>query len=161
MTFRGRPRLLVGVVLLFCGLLGVKGASAQTTSGSIQGKVVDPSGAVVTGAAVLATAADGTSHAASSSGQGVYTFQNLPPGKYNLEVISAGFALFKADVDVTAGQSKNFDVSLTIEQEKQQVVVSSDAPTVDVSPKTTQTPSPYPEKSSTRFQMTPMNCRPT
>jgi hypothetical protein len=134
MTFRGCQRLLVGVLLLFWSLLGVKGASAQTTSGSIHGKVVDPSGAVVAGAAVLATAADGTSHAATSSGQGVYSFQNLPPGKYNLEVISAGFALFKADVDVTAGQSKNFDVSLTIEQEKQQVVVNSDAPTVDVSP---------------------------
>src|SRR5579863_3250241 len=80
-----------GVVLL---LLLPAGLFAQTTisSGSVQGTVTDPSGAVVRGATVTVTnkATGGTIQATTDS-SGIYTSGALTPGTYTIRVEAKGF----------------------------------------------------------------------
>src|SRR5271155_4673541 len=111
-------------------------AFAQTaTPGALHGQVLDPSNAAVTGATVLLTDAAGHSTGATTNQQGAFDLKNLAPGKYSLEVVAKGFALYKnEDVEIVAGQVKNLNISLTIEEQEQQVVVSGETPIVDVNP---------------------------
>jgi hypothetical protein len=114
-------------------------AAAQTTAqagtGTMRGQVTDPSAAAVVGASIIATAPDGTSLAATTNRDGVFELKNVAPGKYTVEVIAPGFALYKNDaVQVAAGQIQQLNLSLTIEAEQQQVTVTDQAGAVDVSP---------------------------
>src|ERR1700685_708176 len=113
--------------------------AAQTTTpgatGTIRGQVTDPSAAAVVGASIIATAADGTSLAATTNRDGVFELKGVAPGKYTVEVIAKDFALYKNDaVQVAAGQIQQLNVTLTIEAEQQQVTVTDQAAAVDVSP---------------------------
>ena len=97
--------------------------------------MTDPSAAAVVGASIIATAADGTSLAATTNRDGVFELKGVAPGKYTVEVIAPGFALYKNDaVQVAAGQIQQLNVTLTIEAEQQQVTVTGESGAVDVSP---------------------------
>ena len=69
--------------------------SATAATGALHGQVLDPSNAAVTGATVVLTGADGTSAGATTNQQGAFDLKNLAAGKYTLEVIAKGFALYK------------------------------------------------------------------
>src|SRR5579863_4461423 len=59
-------------------------AASQSTSGSLRGQVIDPSGAAIAGANVVLTpaAASSTPIKAQANGQGQYEFNALAPGQY-------------------------------------------------------------------------------
>jgi hypothetical protein len=62
-------------------------------SGSISGTVMDQSGALVAGARVRLTRQDQSpSQEALSGGDGQFSFTNVPPGSFQLTIVSAGFA---------------------------------------------------------------------
>ena len=109
---------------------------AQANSGAVRGTVTDPAGAVVPGATVNITTTDGhTLASAVSDASGSYQSHNLAPGTYIIIVTAHGFAPSASKaVTITAGQTRQFDVKLEIEVEKQQVVVNEDTPTVSVDP---------------------------
>ena len=110
-------------------------ATVQTGTGTIRGQVTDPSTAAVVGASIIATAPDGTSLATTTNRDGIFELKGVVPGKYTVEVIAKGFALYKNDaVQVAAGQVQQLTVALTIEVEQQQVTVTGDSGAVDVSP---------------------------
>src|SRR5881392_881718 len=76
MRFRQRVMLFVGVCLLAAGRLG-----AQTVGGSLQGLVVDPTGAAVPGARVTIVHVDtATSRELTADDGGRYHAPILPPG---------------------------------------------------------------------------------
>src|SRR5579863_5833741 len=109
--------------------------AAQVGTGTIRGQVTDPSAAAVVGASIIATAEDGTSLAATTNRDGVFELKGVAPGKYTVEVIAKGFALYKNDaVQVAAGQVQQLNASLIIETEQQQVTVSEQPGAVDVAP---------------------------
>lgn len=81
--------------------------SAQT--GTVQGRVADSSGTVVVGAAVTV---DRTSLRATPAGRGTYLIVGVPAGSRVLRVRSLGFAPESITVNVVAGQTTNFDVTL-------------------------------------------------
>src|SRR5271169_3128711 len=121
------------VFLLFSISLG--SVSAQTSSGTLRGKISDPSGAVVPLATVTATGADGKVHAVQSNRDGVYEVRGLAPGPYTVTAVAKGFALdTEADVQINPGQTQNFDIQLQIAVEQQHVEVQEESPTVAVSP---------------------------
>lgn len=71
-------------------------AMAQTTKGTIAGVVTDKSGAVVPGATVTATAANGGDTRTATTGQsGEYRLETLTPGEYVVTVKAQGFAITK------------------------------------------------------------------
>jgi hypothetical protein len=109
---------------------------AQATTGVIRGTVSDPSGAVIPNATVSITTPDGhTLASATSDASGAYQTRALPAGTYIILANASGFAPSSSKaVVVAAGQSKQFDIALQIQVEKQQVVVNEDTPTVSVDP---------------------------
>ena len=125
-----RAALLATLVMAF-----VQTVFAQGGTGTLRGQVTDPSGAVVSDVSIVATSADGQVFAATTGRDGVYEMNNLTPGSYKVQAIAKGFAIFeKPDVAVVAGQTLKLDIALVIEKQQEKVVVSADAPRVDVNP---------------------------
>src|SRR5947209_8736364 len=104
-------------------------AFAQQQSGSLRGQIADEFGGLIIGATVTLIDATGGQKTAQTNNQGVYTFDNLAPGKYALNATAAGFAVYdNPDVEITAGKRQALDIKLSVTLEKQEVTVSSEAP---------------------------------
>ena len=89
--WRCLPLLVVPFVLTIPSPL-----SAQTVTGTIDGTVTDPSGALVPNAQVTATnTATGVVTQATTNGAGVYDIRFLPIGQYEVSVSATGFATQK------------------------------------------------------------------
>ncbi len=129
-------RLRVTAVLQFFLIFGFLLAHgfAQTSSATLQGRVTDPSGAVVPKAKVTAISAAGKKSSATTDAQGRYELDDLTPGTYTVTVIANGFnPATDATVKVTPGLPREFDVALDISVEKQQLDVQDNTNTVDTS----------------------------
>src|SRR5258708_496116 len=90
-------------------------AQSQATTGNIEGRVVDPNGAVVPGVSITATNQDtGFAKTVTSDSEGNYIFVLLPPGSYKVEVAAAkGFAAATYNnVGVTVGAKTPLEISL-------------------------------------------------
>ncbi len=108
-------------------------ASAQTSSGTVRGRVTDPSGAVVPRAKVTATGADGKTVEVLTNQEGAFNFK-LAAGSYTVTTDAKGFAEdTEAEVQVAAGQTQELDIKLQIQVEQQHVEVQEESPTVGVS----------------------------
>ena len=118
-------------------------AFAQTsTTGSIEGTVIDANGAAVPGVTVKATRGGGGRTAtAISQGDGTFRISQLEPGQYTVSVeAEKGFAAFeKTDVPVNLSTVSTVSVSLALAGATATVDVSAGAPTVDVTQNTTGT----------------------
>ena len=79
---------------------------AQTSSGEISGRVVDPSGAVVPGAQVtLTNEATGTTQASKTDAAGLFVFPSVQPGTFSVSVQASGFKAYeKRDLHLSASQ---------------------------------------------------------
>src|SRR5947209_555286 len=87
---RAIPPFRVAMSLLLALFVSLP-AFAQFRAG-VQGTVLDPSGAVVSGAKVTATNQDtGVAKATVSTGTGFYRIDFLPPGNYNVNVDAPSF----------------------------------------------------------------------
>jgi hypothetical protein len=114
-------------VLLSLLALAVITVSGQQRTGSIRGQVSDPLGALVVGASVTLTAADGTQKTTTSSNDGSYTFTNLAPGKYSIKVSSPGFSPYEnSEVTVTPGTRTTHDAHLAVGIENQVINVTEE-----------------------------------
>jgi hypothetical protein len=114
-------------------LLLVVSAPAQETTGSMQGTVTDPSGAVVPGAHLTLT---GTtligSKEADSDAQGQYHFANLPPGVYSIKVMAKGFeVLQRGNLAVQVGQLPVINLQLQLGSATSTIEVTTAAPLID------------------------------
>jgi Carboxypeptidase regulatory-like domain len=104
-------------------------------TGGLTGLVTDPSGAGIPKATVRLTDASGASYEATSSREGIYEFKALPAGVYTLKAVAKGFALFtQENVQITANQVQQVNISLTIHVEEQKVEVTDETTKVDVDP---------------------------
>ena len=75
-------------------LCAAMAASAQ--AGSIAGRVWDPTGGVVPGAAVMVTNVSGVARQSATTGEtGEFALEGLAAGRYELEVRAKGFQLFR------------------------------------------------------------------
>src|SRR5579864_8691489 len=117
-----------------CGLLVVLGllsANAQVdyATATLRGTVLDPQGAVVSGATVTATnPASGLSKSAKTGGDGAYRIPALPPGTYQVTIDAPGFSKEVAKgVELTVGQIQVYDAHLKIGSASETIEVSSDS----------------------------------
>ena len=70
-------------------------------AGTIEGTVVDPTGAVIAKAEIsLHNAVTGYAQTVLSAGDGTFRLGNLPPNPYHLEVKAPGFGVFSQDIDI-------------------------------------------------------------
>jgi hypothetical protein len=101
---------------------------AQTTisTGSIQGVVTDPSGAVVSGAKVTITnRATGQVIPTTTSSAGVYTSGALIPGDYSVRIEAPGFQSLDQAVTVRVNTTSNGNARLTLGESSQTVEVQA------------------------------------
>jgi len=90
--------------------------SAQLgNSGSIEGIVKDPSGAVVPGATVqIANPVSGLTRSAVTDAEGIFHFTNVPFNPYHLTASSTGFVTSSLDVEVRSSVPTRVTVELNL-----------------------------------------------
>jgi hypothetical protein len=124
-------RTWMGSVLLLVSLILGPMAYGQF-SGSIQGVVQDPCGAVVPNATLtLTNDATGEQRTATSDAAGDYTFVSLAPGNYHVGASAGGFSKSRTAVVLQTGQTLNVPVKLALGGAAETVQVTSEAPVLD------------------------------
>jgi hypothetical protein len=118
-------------------LLGATLAWASI-AGSISGVVTDPSGAVISGATVIATDTQtGIKNSVVTDSKGFYSFPSLPVGTYSVEVTLNGFKTFtKSGLVIDANSALRADATLQVGAASEKIEVSTD--TVHVETESTQ-----------------------
>lgn len=106
---------------------------AQAT-GELEGRVFDPSGALVSGAMVMLTR-DNHVLSVKTGRTGMYRLSRIAVGSYSLTVHAPGFAAFsRADVSVLVGKTTIINASLTIAVQRQAVTVTGQGNGVSTAP---------------------------
>src|SRR6266436_1286346 len=106
---------------------------AQSTYGSIAGSVTDSSGAAIADAQVALTNLGTAEKRTQATGSdGLYSFVNLFPGRYKIEVEKTGFKRFtRPEVVVEVNQSARIDVTLQVGDVTQSVEVTGETPLLE------------------------------
>lgn len=125
--------LRIGFYLIFLLAFSVSAFAQDSTSGSIQGTVLDPQGSVVPGAVVEAkNVGTNFTKTFTTDGDGRFTFLSMPPGRYVVTVTRNGFAkLIQENVELTVGKSIALSLSLKVSGVVGEVTISS-TPTIDL-----------------------------
>lgn len=113
---------------LVCFVLGFTlGGFAQRLDGTLGGTLLDPSGAVVTGATVTVTNEQtGVSQSTRTTSSGTYVFPNLLVGVYTVVVDAKGFQKTSIkNIHVLPSQINTADVKLTVGGEGTTVEVAA------------------------------------
>jgi hypothetical protein len=115
-------------ILLVLSLGGALSCLAQSNSGTVNGSVLDPSGATIAGAVV--TIQNPVSHynrSSVSDSQGKFEFANVPYNNYHLTSAATGFQLATQDLDVRSAVPLELKIALALGQENQSVTVEAGA----------------------------------
>ena len=113
-------------VIFACAAIG----SAQETRGSLVGRVVDPSGAVVPAATVTATnVSTNVKLKAASNHEGAYQILYVLPGMYSVTASVSGFKTARQDnVEIRIHERVQVDFTLEVGSLAEEVQVSSESP---------------------------------
>ncbi|HTU40175.1 MAG TPA: TonB-dependent receptor [Candidatus Aquilonibacter sp.] len=133
-----RGRCVVFTAMVFASMIGWSAIGWASITGSISGVVTDNSGAVVSGATVVAiNTLTGVRAAVKTDGKGFYNLPALAIGTYDLEIAHAGFKMFKTTgLLIDANSALRQDVSLDVGAINETIEVSTD--TVHVETQSTQ-----------------------
>lgn len=105
---------------------------AQTVNSTLQGRVLDTTGAAIPGTTLTAVnAATGLTRSATSSTAGEYQIDGLPAGDYTVEAAKQGFQKSAKKVHLDLGTSGNLDFSLGLGQVQTQVEVQDIGPVAE------------------------------
>src|SRR5687767_11239303 len=107
-------------------------AQTQSTTGTIQGTVLDEQGGAVPGATVeIKNLATNATRTLTTDDEGRFVALALQPGAYSVTITKQGFAISEAPrVEVTVGQAVNLPVAMKVSGVEARVTISG-APTVD------------------------------
>ena len=117
----------------FCAFvfLCVPNARAQFSS-QLQGDVSDATGAVVAGAQIELTQIEtGVQRTQTTDQGGNFRLSSLAPGDYRVTVSAKGFATKEVTLTLTTAETRSLSVQLNPASVKEQVEVTSQAPTLD------------------------------
>ncbi|MGD0737499.1 MAG: carboxypeptidase regulatory-like domain-containing protein [Terracidiphilus sp.] len=120
---------LLFLMLVAFGLVAGVPVVAQSGRGTLTGTITDTTGGVIPGATVtLKETQTGSSYNSKSGPEGLFTFTELPPGTYALEVNAAGFEAFRqVGIDVLVASTSTVNAQLKIGSAQSTVTVTSDA----------------------------------
>jgi hypothetical protein len=120
-------RKLLSTMLSCCLLSMVVTGRAQQTLGSLNGTVLDGSGAAVPGSTVTATdAAIGVTRTTKAQGNGYFQLFNLPVGSYTVTAMHEGFdTTALTGIEVQEAGAKTLTMTLKVGQISESVTVTS------------------------------------
>ena len=127
----GRMLILGAVVVVLTSAL--HGTAAAQTAGTLAGRVLDESGAVLPGVTVSARHTNTRlERTTTSDAQGRYTLASLPPGPYELRAELSGFRpLLRTGLTLTIAQALAVDLTMTVGGLAEAVTVIGDASPVN------------------------------
>ena len=99
---------------------------AQTSNGTIHGTVLDPSGALITGAQITITSSTGFSSTLQSDATGAFEVPQLVPGSYSVSINATGFTPALEGIQVAAGTVTDENVKLGISVDSEIDVTADD-----------------------------------
>lgn len=110
-------------------------AQGSRVAAALEGSVKDSSGAAISGAAVsVRNISTNQSRDLTTNEEGTFHAEALAVGSYEVRVNQAGFAPYKhTDLDLTLGQTTHLDIVLVPASRSEQVHVSAEQQTFDVS----------------------------
>src|ERR1700744_1874912 len=113
---------------LICFVLPLTWPAQTGNSGSINGTVTDPTGAVVPGATVeIHNPVSQYSRTTTSDDAGKFSFPNVPFNPYHLAATAKGFSQAAQDVEVRSSVPVTAKVTLPLATSKQVVTVQGEA----------------------------------
>src|SRR6267154_4263284 len=129
----GRDSVRELTLLLILSLLFVAPAIAQSPTATINGIVLDPSGAAIAGAqVVVVNDATGVQYTTKTNGEGIYVVSNLPPGPYRVQVSSTGFkTIIKPDLVIHVQDAIAINFTLPIGATSEIVTVQGGTPLIN------------------------------
>jgi hypothetical protein len=114
--------------LLVPCVLSPTALNAQVAGGSITGRIMDSTGAVIAGSPVTVKNLDtDIVRELKTNNDGIYTAPNLQPGNYELVVSPPGFKKYVYRVEVKVGATQLIDATLSVGDASQQVEVTGAA----------------------------------
>src|SRR5713101_8170131 len=136
MTMSMNLRGLAALIVITLALAFSCASWGQVLKGSISGAVVDPQGAVVSGAQVKAKNVEtGAVLTTTTDSSGLFRFNLLPVGTYNVEITHPGFKTTQnKGVTIGAGSDSGLGtVHLTVGETSTTIEVSGAAPLIEAS----------------------------
>src|SRR6201991_3144817 len=134
-TFRSIAHVLCAIVFVFAALLIPMSARSQELRGKISGRVVDSTGAAVSGAAVTITdQGRAATTTLTTNADGLFDAPYLVPGSYQVLVEASGFK--KAIVDkvvVAINETRTLTIPLDVGTVQETVTVTSEASQLNLS----------------------------
>jgi hypothetical protein len=125
---KGRNRFFLSVLLVV--LIGFLSAYAQVdyATATLRGTVLDPQGAVISGATVtVLNPSTGITKTVKTGGDGAYRVPALPPGTYQITIDARGFSReVVKGIELTVGQVQSYDLHLKVGAASETIEVSSD-----------------------------------
>lgn len=130
-------RWTTGLLTLLSALVFAASAFAQgggaSSTGTIQGRVVDAQGAVLPGVAVTASSPSMLGQQTTvTSETGNYRFPAVPPGTYTVTYELTGFNTVKREgIQIALGFTANVNVELQLATLQETVTVTGESPVID------------------------------
>jgi hypothetical protein len=118
------------LLLVFCFAIfsfATRAIAQSAGTGSIQGSIVDGTGAIIQNATVTATNIETqVKQVAVTEGAGNYSFPNMAIGTYNLDVVAPGFEHYtRSKIVLEVGSSISVNVEMTVGRTDQKVEVQT------------------------------------
>ena len=127
------PLTLLAALALVALAAPLARAQSQATTGVIEGTVVDPSGAPVSGVSVvLKNTATNLERTLVTDADGRFRGLLLPLGPYRVTASLKGFAtLVREGLDLEVGQSVNLELPLKVSTVQEEVLVTASTPVIE------------------------------
>jgi len=128
---------MLGLSVLFCLMLTLSLANVSygqsAAFATITGRILDPKGASVPNVDVTATNTEtGIVRTTKTTSDGLYQFDDLPPGIYDVAVDAPGFSKAEAKaVKLQVGEHRDVNMNLELAGQRQSVVVTSEVPLIE------------------------------
>ncbi|HXE76071.1 MAG TPA: TonB-dependent receptor [Candidatus Xenobia bacterium] len=128
------PRLFGRWLMVLCVVLAISApVLAQLGTGSIEGAVLDPTGAVLPDAQVtVRNTATGVERVLTTDAAGRYRAVALEPGTYSVKASKSGFKTGEhTGIQVTVGSTTTVDISLQVGAATETIEVTEAPPAID------------------------------
>ena len=100
---------------------------AQSNAGEVRLTVKDPSGAPIVASGILRNAATGAARAFKTDRNGTYILENLPLGRYRLEVTKSGFAVESSLIEVRSSTPVERTVRMVLAPQAAEIAPETDS----------------------------------